>query len=539
MMSSFSASFTPSARLCSRPNGPFTLGPMRCCIRATTRRSNQMLNSVSTTRITKISTALISISHHGSWPNCSRPGAPALGDRSNTVAITGRLPSRGRRTRARPGRRGRRCRWSSRAPRRCRRPGRRTSIGSVTEPRSPVRVTIAPSAADASGETRQTGVRAVARRYFSPSCIEPLSSISFQVASASEPSSDAAVAAGASGRLARSPSHGPISTIRRRASAEVRKPSGRPSSSAIPARTRASGRALGLTKTASNARTRPSQFTNMPALSVTGATGKTTSAAAVTSVSRCSRATTKLAASRAARNADGSAVSSGSTPPTTRPPSSPEDSAATIASPSRPALSGRLVDPPGGGGVDAGRGVGRRDDRRAGGSGRQPVSTAPRSPARRGTQASLAPVVRASRATAVRAPGTVAIRSPTRITLALSSSTSPSWARPATTSASAPGRVAISVPPILRRPFVANGATDQTRVRWWRLALRSRRKIVPASSSGSSPTRSTELAVSRSAYVAPWRRTTSAARKSASSAECGRDRKSMSWVPSATRANVL
>ena len=69
MMSSLSASFTPSARLCSRPKGPCTLGPMRCCIRATTRRSNQMLNSVSSTRTTKISTALRMMTHHGSLPN--------------------------------------------------------------------------------------------------------------------------------------------------------------------------------------------------------------------------------------------------------------------------------------------------------------------------------------------------------------------------------------------------------------------------------------------------------------------------------------
>ena len=34
MMSSFSVSLTPSARLCSRPNGPSRFGPMRCCIRA-------------------------------------------------------------------------------------------------------------------------------------------------------------------------------------------------------------------------------------------------------------------------------------------------------------------------------------------------------------------------------------------------------------------------------------------------------------------------------------------------------------------------
>src|SRR4051812_46710957 len=70
-MSSFSASFTPSASDCSRPNGPCTLGPMRCCIRATTRRSHQMLKSVSRTRTRKTRTALRPMTHHGSWPNSS------------------------------------------------------------------------------------------------------------------------------------------------------------------------------------------------------------------------------------------------------------------------------------------------------------------------------------------------------------------------------------------------------------------------------------------------------------------------------------
>ena len=68
VMSSLSASFTPSARLCSRPKGPCMLGPIRCCMRATTRRSHQMLNSVSSTRTTKISTALSSTTHTGSLP---------------------------------------------------------------------------------------------------------------------------------------------------------------------------------------------------------------------------------------------------------------------------------------------------------------------------------------------------------------------------------------------------------------------------------------------------------------------------------------
>ena len=36
----------PSARVCSRPNGPVRLGPGRCCIRPMTRRSNQITSSV-------------------------------------------------------------------------------------------------------------------------------------------------------------------------------------------------------------------------------------------------------------------------------------------------------------------------------------------------------------------------------------------------------------------------------------------------------------------------------------------------------------
>ena len=42
---------------------------MRICIQDTTRRSNQMLNRVSTTRIAKAATALITtrMNHHGMW----------------------------------------------------------------------------------------------------------------------------------------------------------------------------------------------------------------------------------------------------------------------------------------------------------------------------------------------------------------------------------------------------------------------------------------------------------------------------------------
>ena len=54
---------------------------------------------------------------------------------------------------------------------------------------------------------------------------------------------------------------------------------------------------LGSLSTASNGRRRPSQLTNMPAFSTGGATGSTTSAARVTSLSRTSRLTTNARSS--------------------------------------------------------------------------------------------------------------------------------------------------------------------------------------------------------------------------------------------------
>ena len=94
VMSSLSASFTPSARDCRRPKGPCTLGPMRCCIRATTRRSHQMLKSVSSTRTTKISTALSAITQPGSWPKSLSVGLSMSVSRPiELVSIMRPLPS--------------------------------------------------------------------------------------------------------------------------------------------------------------------------------------------------------------------------------------------------------------------------------------------------------------------------------------------------------------------------------------------------------------------------------------------------------------
>ena len=151
--------------------GRCTLGPMRCCIRATTRRSHQMLNSVSSTRITKISTALMMTSHHGSWPKALE--AASAGERRSSgdhrgplpSTVTDRLPGEadGRRSDAAPG-------ALAGQPRRRRRRGRRPRPAASTEPavagqRDRARRRSAPSAAQRGrGRPARTGVRAVARR---------------------------------------------------------------------------------------------------------------------------------------------------------------------------------------------------------------------------------------------------------------------------------------------------------------------------------------------------------------------------------------
>ena len=66
MMSSFSASFTPSAKDCNKPNFPTRFGPVRSCILAKTRRSVQTANKVEMTQIMKTISALTAISQTGS-----------------------------------------------------------------------------------------------------------------------------------------------------------------------------------------------------------------------------------------------------------------------------------------------------------------------------------------------------------------------------------------------------------------------------------------------------------------------------------------
>jgi hypothetical protein len=181
---------------------------------------------------------------------------------------------------------------------------------------------------------------------------------------------------------------------------------------------------------------------------------------------------------------------------------------------------------------------------------------APRSPARRGIHTSRAPVAVAAATAAVYAPDTPASRSPSRINApgcrrdsAARRPSSPSSGPAPPPSASShwgsvPGAAGSSVPAVLASPRLACVAREKTFRPRLRLALRRRRKTPGASSSDSKPTSSTAGAASSMAYVTPLpsRSTpspaTCEARNAASSAEWTRARKSMSFVPSATRANL-
>jgi len=138
-----------------------------------------------------------------------------------------------------------------------------------------------------------------------------------------------------------------------------------------------------------------------------------------------------------------------------------------------------------------------------------PASRAPRSPARRGTQPSRAPVFLASAAAADRAPGIPARRSPTSSTApgvrsaAPKASSLPSFWASSMTWASAPGWQGTQVPCILASPPVRDALILHTRVLAFSAARRSRSKTMGDSSSGSNPTNTTLLAASRSAYVGP------------------------------------
>ena len=207
MMSSLSASLTPSARDCSSPKGPCTLGPMRCCIRATTRRSNQMLNSVSTTRMHEDQHGLED--HHPERVLAERRqvlgGADDVdgGHRDQrahapTPSVDGEPAGRSRQHPTTRGVVGAHTTSSGRSA--------TADRAGDHDPWPAVSVTgwpaTSPSRASVGGGHQRDRVRAVARRYSSPSCIRPSSIISFQVASRSVPSGRVGAGTGARDRRA-------------------------------------------------------------------------------------------------------------------------------------------------------------------------------------------------------------------------------------------------------------------------------------------------------------------------------------------------
>src|SRR5580704_11274938 len=375
-----------------------------------------------------------------------------------------------------------------------------TSTGTVTEPRSVATVTLSPSAVPASAavpaDIRATTGLAVPASEGSPSCIVPLSSSWRQVASRTSSTPEPLTwVGGTPGHAPVTPGgsdRGPRQVPSAASSARAAAASGRPRCtsiwSAIAPSTYRSVRTSGTRSAGPNEPPRPSQFTNVPAFSATAATGKTTSARAVTALARSSRLTTNGAISIACSAACGSARSAGSTPATIRAPSSPSAAAARMAVVSRPRASGSELLPQAL--ATSARAAGLVTDRPMGSSpGSAPASTAPRSPARRGTQASRAPEATASLAAAANAPGTWASRSPTRLTAPVApiacpasrqiSSAGPAgWIPPATggsgalgappaaravsAAASSPGRVASSSPDSLTSPGLASAATENT-----------------------------------------------------------------------------
>ena len=266
----------------------------------------------------------------------------------------------------------------------------------------------------------------------------------------------------------------------------------------------------GTVSAAPNVPPRPSQFTNVPAFSAIAATGNTTSARSVTELARSSMLTTNGVVSSARSAPAGSGRSAASTPATISAPSSPCSAAASIAAVLRPGVVGSVALAQTR--ATSARAFGSPTQRPIGSSpGSAPASTAPRSPARLGIQASFAPVASASRTAAASAPGTSASRSPTRITAPGALSRSPARLKSASqeppaasavsAAGSAPGTVGSSVPDTLASPGEASAAIENTGRPRLRAALCSRRNTMGDSSSGSNPASSFAR---RSSLRRPW-----------------------------------
>ncbi|CAB4557121.1 unannotated protein [freshwater metagenome] len=218
-----------------------------------------------------------------------------------------------------------------------------------------------------------------------------------------------------------------------------------------------------------------------PDFSTTVAIGRTTSARSVIALGRISSESTN-ALSRPVIS--GACISNGSTPPTTSASIAPFAALARIPAPSRPIVFGNestdqaAATSTRAAASEIGRPPGRRFPI-------APASSAPRSPARRGTHAIFAPLLAASCATADSAPTDSQRRSPTTITDSLVRASCE------IACASVPGTTPTYFACSFLKPRVCQGAIAVTANARWRTCLRILRKTIGDSSSGSIPTRTT------------------------------------------------
>ena len=261
--------------------------------------------------------------------------------------------------------------------------------------------------------SRRPGERCPAR-CGSPSCIRPTSSRLCQVASTrlAGPGNGAPAIAccpdarwPAGGGQPRGPHRGPARAEPSRAPLSSRRAasaSGRPRWTSISSAIRREHLQVAADRRAPPARHRtvpgrPSQFTKVPGFSATAATGNTTSARSVTALTRSSRLTTKPAVlQRGQRRVAGRAGRPGRPRRPAAPRCSPPAARRGCCPVSRPGSAGSEPTPQARAtSARAASSVTRRPPGSRTGS--APASIAPRSPARRGIQASRAPVASASR----------------------------------------------------------------------------------------------------------------------------------------------
>ena len=355
-------------------------------------------------------------------------------------------------------------------------------------------------------------------------------------------------AAGTSGAPTRAPSQPPSWSSSACTASSVCRPSSTPERVGQPVAARGGRPSRATTSACGNGRGRPSQVTNVPDFSVGGATGQHDVGAVghlgVPDLERDEerdrgRAPRGRWPGRAGPRARGRRRRA--------PPSSPARAAARISRGRAARLGRQVLDAPGGGEVDARRGVrdratARQQRRQQAGLDGGPLAHAARDPGEPGAGALREP----------HGGGEAAGHAGQALADEHEGAGGAEQRRPSSAQRAGrcrcrrgprprcPGAAGSSVPDSRSRPRLASGGDrEHPQLAASTTASRRRRNAMPASSSASRPTSSTAGARSRSANVtSSVRPATWWPRNVSSSAECGRARPSTSLVPSATRANL-